>query len=92
MLVPIYKMKKVIKKIVRGKGEIVRVEMDRSVAPDSLELWHKRGFQPSDKGIAVVKYPTGDKEYFYPLLWEVSDDSGKRDNRPDRHEGATQST
>ncbi len=84
MLVPIYKLKKIISKIARNKGEIVRVDMDRSVSPDSLELWRKRGFQPSDKGIAVVKYPTGDKEYFYPLLWEVSYDSEKRDNRPDR--------
>ncbi len=79
MLVPINKLKKIISKIAQNKGEIVRVEMDTSVSPESLELWQKRGFQPSDKGIAVVKYPTGDKEYSYPLLWEVSDVSGKRD-------------
>ncbi len=41
MLVPIYKLKKIISKIARDKGEIVRVEMDRSVSPDSLKLWRK---------------------------------------------------
>ncbi len=53
MLVPIYKMGKIIKKIAQNKGEIVRVEMDMPVSPSSMELWQGRDYKSRIKELLL---------------------------------------
>ncbi len=69
--VNILKMKSIMIDIAKGKGEIVKIDESAAVPDVSVELWIKRGFPPKPFGIAIVRFPGNDKDYMYPLEFEV---------------------
>ncbi len=53
------------------KFEIVRTSLDEPVPESSLQLWHKRGFNPVPTGTAYVRFAGTDKEFVFPLFFEL---------------------
>ncbi len=69
--VNILKMKSIMTSIAKGKGEIVKIDESAAVPAMSVELWKKRGLPPKPFGIAIVRFPGNDKDYIFPLEFEV---------------------
>lgn len=53
----------------RGKKFTYRTETQAIVPEKSMQLWEKRGFEPSPTGIALVKFEGAPKEYTYPAYF-----------------------
>ncbi len=55
------------------KFEIIRTNLEEPVPEFSLQLWHKRGFKPVPTGTAYVRFEGTDKEYVFPLFFELKE-------------------
>lgn len=59
----------VLKENLKGKQYSYRIDANIPVPNESLELWRKRGYEPSAIGTAYVKFDGKDKEYSYPAYF-----------------------
>jgi hypothetical protein len=70
------KIEAIAKHMGRKKGtkfEIIRTNLEEPVPEFSLQLWHKRGFKPVPIGTAYVRFEGTDKEYTFPLFFELKE-------------------
>ncbi len=53
----------------RSKRFTYRIEPLAPVPEKSLQLWKSRGYEPSGRGVAYVKFEGVRKEYAYPTYF-----------------------
>lgn len=59
----------VLLKELRGKDYTYTIKHEQEVADKILDLWMSRGYCPSRKGVAILKYTGNNKPYFFPAYF-----------------------
>lgn len=59
----------VLKENFQSKQYTYRIEPQASVPESSVQLWKKRGYEPSFTGVAKVRFEGAPKEYTYPAYF-----------------------
>ncbi len=53
----------------KNKKYTIRIDPGATVPAKSLELWRKRGYEPSEIGTGYVTFDGSPKEYLYPAFF-----------------------